>query len=407
MRAEQVMPSRPPRLLHFADYGASYAGSFIPMAAALARAATERGWAVELVFSETARGKPWLAELEREKIAHRFIDLGSAAGPARWIPSFAAEATRGRWLGRVDRAIADLLAQDPRGPTLLHTQFTMFDVPAAEAARRAPQAHVVWHEQSARPGGRFGELGGTLRYRLFGRDVGAIVCVAPDIAETVSRQGAAGLVTVLPNAVDTTRFGAACLSERAVVRERLGVAPGTAVLLHFGAHWQRKGGDVFLAAVHSLRTEPHVLELRAFVVGSAEARAAVEAAGLGERVTVLPPAERVEDLYAAADVFVSPSRAEGMPFAVLEALSVGVPVVASDIPGQAAIGQAVAACHLSPLEPEALAAVIRDVLAADPLSREREQREARDWIAEHAGLDSWTAAIMDTYDRILDGAARR
>jgi len=138
------------------------------------------------------------------------------------------------------------------GPTILHTQFTMFDIPAAQAARTAERARVIWHEQSARPGGRIGELGGTLHYHLFARDVSAFVCVAPDIAEVVARQGGGDRVRVLPNAVDTRRFSPDCLDRRLAVRQDLGLPPQAVVLLLFGAHWERKGGDVFLATIRAL-----------------------------------------------------------------------------------------------------------------------------------------------------------
>jgi rhamnosyl/mannosyltransferase len=289
---------------------------------------------------------------------------------------------------------------DP-APTILHTQFTLFDMPAAQAARTARQARVVWHEQSARPRGVVGEIGGALRYRLFARDVSAILCVAPDIAEAVARQGAGDRALVLANAVDTERFSPASSGERAAARERLGVPPDAVMLLHFGWHWERKGGDVYLAAVGSLLEGAAPVRLRAFTVGGDAARAAVAAANLGTHVTVLEPTEHVADLYAACDVFVSPSRAEGMPFAVLEALSAGIPVVASDIPGQAVIARSASSCRISPLDARAVAATIRDVLALDGETRERQRAEARAWVLRSAGLDWWSGELLATYDRVL------
>jgi len=56
--------------------------------------------------------------------------------------------------------------------------------------------------------------------------------------------------------------------------------------------------------------------------------------GLGSAVKLLGPIsyEEMPRLYRAADLFVLPSRAEGLPRTVLEALSTGVPVVTSDLP---------------------------------------------------------------------------
>ena len=395
------MSERQPRLIHLADYGTVYPGSFIPMVTALGRAARTRGWEVVLVFPESARGRDWMGALEAEGLGPRIIELGAAGGAARWIPAFAGEATLGRMQGHVTRDI-DALLSEHAGPTILHTQFTMFDMPAAQAARRHPAARVVWHEQSARPGGVLGELGSRLRYRLFGRDVASILCVAPDIADTVARQGGGARTSVVRNAVDTERFAPAASARRSAAREALGVSADATLLLLFGTHWERKGGDLFLEAFRRLQaSRSDGRSLRGVIVGGDTARGAVEAAGLASAVTVLDPAREVEDLYAAADVFLSPSRAEGMPFAVLECLAVGLPVVASDIPGQAAIAESIAACRLTSLEPASIAGAVADVLALDEVQRRQELAAARDWIVANAGLDWWSRTVMDVYDRIV------
>jgi glycosyltransferase involved in cell wall biosynthesis len=127
----------------------------------------------------------------------------------------------------------------------------------------------------------------------------------------------------------------------------------------------------------------------------------VETAGLRSHVAVLEPTEAVRDLYAAADVLVSPSRAEGVPLAAFEALAMGLPVVASNIPGHAYIGEAVKACHLAALEGSALAASISAVLRLDRDERQSEQEAARAWVREHLDLRSWPQALMEIYERLL------
>lgn len=399
------MSERQPRLIHLADYGTVYPGSFIPMVTALGRAARGRGWDVVLVFPESARGRDWMGALDAEGLDPRIIELGAARGPARWIPAFAGAATLGRLRGHVTRDLDALLCEHA-GPTILHTQFTMFDIPAVEAARRHPAAHVVWHEQSARPRGVPGELGSRLRYRLFGRDVESILCVAPDIAATVARQGGGARTAVVRNAVDTERFAPAALARRSAARDKLGVDADAIVLLQFGTHWERKGGDLFLEAFRLLvASRSDARQLRGVIVGGDSARRAVDAAGLADEVTVLEPQREVENLYAAADVFLSPSRAEGMPFAVLECLAVGLPVVASDIPGQAAIAESIAACRLTRLDPASIAGAIADVLSLDEAQRRQELAAARRWIVANAGLDWWSRTVLDAYDRIVACAA--
>ena len=61
--------------------------------------------------------------------------------------------------------------------------------------------------------------------------------------------------------------------------------------------------------------------------------AALEAAGLGERLRLLGYREDVPSLLAAADIFALPSHFEGLPMSVIEAMLTGLPVVATDIRG--------------------------------------------------------------------------
>ena len=56
-------------------------------------------------------------------------------------------------------------------------------------------------------------------------------------------------------------------------------------------------------------------------------------AGLGDRLRLLGYRDDVAALLAAADIFVLPSRFEGLPMSVIEAMLTGLPVVATDVRG--------------------------------------------------------------------------
>jgi len=58
-------------------------------------------------------------------------------------------------------------------------------------------------------------------------------------------------------------------------------------------------------------------------------------AGLGERLRLLGYRDDVPDLMAAADIFVLPSRFEGLPMSVIEAMLTGLPVVGTNVRGPA------------------------------------------------------------------------
>lgn len=135
-------------------------------------------------------------------------------------------------------------------------------------------------------------------------------------------------------------------------------------LLFVGTSEPRKGLDTLLDAL----SEPALKSQSLVVVGprgwgGVDVGQDAEARGVGDRVTVTG---RVEDadlasLYAGASLVVMPSRAEGFGFPVLEAMTLGVPVVTSDDPAMCEVGGgATQLFHVG--DPTALSAAIVRVL---------------------------------------------
>jgi glycosyltransferase involved in cell wall biosynthesis len=89
-----------------------------------------------------------------------------------------------------------------------------------------------------------------------------------------------------------------------------------------------------------------------------------------------------------------------MPFAVLEALVSGLPVAASDIPGQAALGQGLAACRLVPLDPFALADAIAILLDRDEATAAAATEEGILRVREEYDLVPWAQRLLDVYDEL-------
>lgn len=375
------------RVIHLADFGGPYAGSFIPMLRAYIRAAQARGWQAEVVFAPIARGRAWLPELESHGIRVRFAPATSRRQVSRWLRQLLAESD---------------------SPTVLHTHFTAFDVPAVTAARKRPATAVFWHIHSvARP-----ELPATarniLKYSVFGRRVEAVLCVSPHIAESVKRRLAPRQkVMVFPNLIDIDRFPVATTQQRKAARGALGLPSDRPVLVHFGYNWRLKGGDLFLHAAKLLRDRWDLDPVAVTVGGGTDARALSERLGLQGVARVLDPVERVQDVYAAANLFAAPSRDEGgsPPNAVAEALSSGVPVVASDIDAHHAVGNELAACRLVALEPRAIAEAIVSLLARDPDTAAGETAAARAWVYENRGFGNWPQHLVELHEKALSRLA--
>jgi glycosyltransferase involved in cell wall biosynthesis len=357
------------RLIHLADYEAAYSGSFVPMLREALTRAKKRGWHGLAVFPEAARGRDWANALADE-FEVQFLTPSTAA-------------------------VAGLLANEQR--TILHTNFTSYDLAAALAARQARNIHLVWQAQSNLPDTLQGQVRAFIKYTAARHLVDAILCVAPHIADEIRRRGAPPQRTLyLPNAIDTRRFRPPRPEERQQARAALGLPSERPVVLHYGWAWHRKGGDLFCAAVAELRRRG-VEVIPATVGAGPDATMDARRYGIEDALVSLPPMEDVRQLLAAADVLALPSRAEGMPFAVLESLASEVPVVAGDIPGQT-VEADLAAYRTVPLEPRALADAIAEQLGASDEAR----ATARAHIEARRSLTAWAEQTHAIYDAILD-----
>lgn len=138
---------------------------------------------------------------------------------------------------------------------------------------------------------------------------------------------------VLPNGVDAGRFTPA--ESLAAIRDFLGLPPERFVILTIGNLKPIKGHDLLLAALQHLRGDlgqvTLVLVGEDHLCGTMQDWAERNLAGadirfVGRQDDPLP-------WYQAADLFVLPSRWEGMSNALLEAMSCGLPVVATAVGG--------------------------------------------------------------------------
>ena len=120
-------------------------------------------------------------------------------------------------------------------------------------------------------------------------------------------------------------------TDRAAAREKLGILPSEKVILYVGRFVKAKGVPELTAAFSALRNE--LPELRLVCVGSGPLKPDMVSAS--DRI--LTPGEQsppeVARWMAAADLFCLPSHSEGCPNVVIEAISCGCPVVATDVGG--------------------------------------------------------------------------
>jgi glycosyltransferase involved in cell wall biosynthesis len=154
---------------------------------------------------------------------------------------------------------------------------------------------------------------------------------------------------------------------RAAARARHSIASGEFAIGVVAALERRKAHDVLLHALAA--TLSKLPPLRVLFCGDGSERAALarltRELGLESRVRFLGELGQVADVLAALDLFVLPSRHEGLGVAVLEAMAAGVPVVASAVGGlPEAVDDGRTGLLVPPEDPRALGVAIAE-LAAD------------------------------------------
>ena len=187
-------------------------------------------------------------------------------------------------------------------------------------------------------------------------------------------------------------------------RAELGIAPDAPLLLCVGRLSEQKGIDLLLRAmaqIRQLRPEATLL-----IVGNGEDREALHALHaeleLGRSALFLGPRADVPDLMRCADLVISSSRWEGLPTVVLEAMLLGTPVLATDIPGSRdLIRDGENGLLVAPGDAAALAG---RVLAAldDRAALRRMAERARD-TADAFGIERVARTYEQIYSEIIGG----
>ena len=250
----------------------------------------------------------------------------AAAGVAHhaWHAERGIGASIGRETHRLGRLIRDV------APDVIHLHSSKAGLAGRLAVRgRLPtifQPHG-WSWLAARRGMAWAVTAGE---RALANWTTLYVCVGRGEAAHATARGIAGRYSVVHSGVDLGHFQPGGERGRRVARHRLGIAPDTPLVVCVGRVTRQKGQDRLLAAWPDVRARRADATLA--LVGGGDLLAPMreqETPG----VIFAGATEDTRSWYAAADLIVLPSRWEGMPLTMLEALAVGRPVVGTAIPG--------------------------------------------------------------------------
>jgi len=180
--------------------------------------------------------------------------------------------------------------------------------------------------------------------------------------------------------------------------------PDARDLLFLGMIRDLKGTDIFLEAIAKIE-QRYGRKVTAHVVGQAEEperyHALARSLGIAERVTFSEPMP-AREAFTRARIIVVPSRAESMPYVVLEAIAAGLPIVATRVGGIPEIIGPAADELVVPGDAGALAQAIEDLLA-NPGRIATGVAAKRDWLRPRFHIAAMQREIEALYRKILGG----
>jgi glycosyltransferase involved in cell wall biosynthesis len=212
----------------------------------------------------------------------------------------------------------------------------------------------------------------------------------------------------ISNAVDTERFRPASVEERAGLRRELELPAGVPILLFVGYFSRDKRPNLLYDAW--ARTAPAGASSLLFVGATTstyqeidpgladEIRRRAAAAELSDRVIFVESTHTIEKFFRAVDAYALPSIREGLPIALLEAMSSGLPCIATRLAGSTdvIIEHGVNGLLVDPDDEEGLTGGIRSILGSGDVAA-RLGSAARGTIMERFSIARTSLAWLAAY----------
>lgn len=322
------------------------------------------------------------------------------------------------------------------GPDIIHSQHAVGGVNAKIAGalyrRRHPHVRIICEQRNARKGlSRFGRILDVATFRLADLVLNSSTGVehsffgSSQVLDSAELDGGtfdplARRHYTFHNSIDVSLFrgasdssdAAAVAHDRMLVRRELDV-PDDAFMFIIAARFSpQKAYDVIAAAAAELQAD--VVRFCVVCVGDGpllpEITSLSERLGITERMRFTGYRDDVDRLFRAADCFLLPSRWEGLPKVLLEAMSVGLPVIASDVEGNRDVLADRDCGILIPADdPHALAGAMRELINSPDRVRQLSAAAVRR-VADFS-VEQKTAELQRIYRQLrcrpeLDAPAR-
>lgn len=285
-------------VLQVCAFAAPNAGNFIACLTKLEYELEAKGIKTVYAFADGARDKLWCREIQ-ERTDVYFLPTAKA-----------------RILPQTYRIFRKIYAE--QDVSVVHSHFELYDIPATVTAPK--NVKVIWHLHDAlklnyRKSGALHKLLTRFQYACVGKRA-QLLSVSKEHAKFAVQLGfPKRQVVYFPNGIHTERIQKTPLKKM------------ENQFLMFGWEVQRKGVDLVVDAAGQLPGQ----SCRIVVVGQEECRAYLAQHNTSDIVEFHEPVDNVNSLFQTAKAFIHVSRAEGLSYALLEAIYAGLPVICSDI----------------------------------------------------------------------------
>lgn len=295
-------------------------------------------------------------------------------------------------------AVLKSILRDYR-PDLFHATLARPAILGVTAAAAAGVRRIVITQNGThewREGSRFAALVAPWLFRRASRFASSIVAVSNAVRDDLERKGVpAHKLSVIYNGVDTERFSVGLQPGRSL--------PDNTFIAGAAGNLRKiKGYDVLIRAAALVSRQSQQI---GFVIhGEGEERPNLEALiaelSLKDRVSLAGRVEDMPTFLRSCDVFVQPSRQEAFGLATAEAMSCGIPVIASLVGGLPELVTPDCGILVPPDNPEALAEAILD-LASDSERRKQFGLAARQRMITQFSVRQMCLRYADLYHKLL------
>lgn len=285
-----------------------------------------------------------------------------------------------RWFNKI---ITTCTAKRLKTPDAVYAHFWLNAVMAIPYVRAKQIPLIVASGEDVIPAGQIS----TRAKEWLRENVKAIICVSTkNMRESIENcLGFSRNCLILPNAYNACEFYP---EDGSTMRQKYGIGAKDFVVAFCGRWNERKGVFRVDAALKQL-SDPHI---KAIYIGSPMDNCKDEPDYAHIAFKGQLPHHDIVHYLNAADVFVLPSKAEGCPNSVIEAMGCGLPVISSDLPFNDDILDETNSLRVNPSDVDAIARAIRKI-KEDTTLRKRLAQGAKDK-ARTLRLDERTKRIL-------------